>query len=194
MAGRPKIFDEQEVIDRAVEVFWMKGYEASSADELLAAMGIGKGSFYLAFKGGKKELFEKSLKRFSEKYHTLLRKALAETDNPVQFIKDFFMALADDPESNQAKGCYLGNALIEMSSTNPDTQEIARRLLVQMEGIFTDVVRQAQAANVLATKEKPEIVGRHLINLWNGVNVTRRMYPSDPGLKAVLRMNLQILD
>ena len=54
MAGRPKIFDEQEVISKASQIFWEKGYEAASAEELLKAMGIGKGSFYLFFKGGKK--------------------------------------------------------------------------------------------------------------------------------------------
>jgi len=54
MAGRPKIFDEQDVINKAIEVFWGKGYEAASADELLKAMNIGKGSFYLSFRGGKR--------------------------------------------------------------------------------------------------------------------------------------------
>ena len=65
MAGRPKIFEEKDIINKAIEVFWTKGYEAASSDDLLAAMGIGKGSFYLAFKGGKKELYEKSLEQFS---------------------------------------------------------------------------------------------------------------------------------
>ena len=45
MAGRPKIFDEKDVIRKASAVFWKKGYEASSAEELLAAMQMGKGSF-----------------------------------------------------------------------------------------------------------------------------------------------------
>jgi TetR/AcrR family transcriptional repressor of nem operon len=52
MTGRPKTFDERAVIERAQRVFWRRGYSAASTDELLAAMGIGKGSFYLAFPGG----------------------------------------------------------------------------------------------------------------------------------------------
>lgn len=55
MAGRPKIFDEREAIQNATEIFRNKGYDTASAEELLNAMGIGKGSFYLAFKGGKQE-------------------------------------------------------------------------------------------------------------------------------------------
>lgn len=50
MAGRHKTYDEQVVLDKAIEVFWKKGYELSSAENLLKAMGIGKGSFYFAFK------------------------------------------------------------------------------------------------------------------------------------------------
>src|SRR5690606_4205010 len=66
MAGRPKIFDEKEAIRKATDVFWKNGYEASSTEELLSAMGIGKGSFYLHFKGGKKELYQRSLDLFSD--------------------------------------------------------------------------------------------------------------------------------
>lgn len=193
MAGRPKIFNEKEVIDKAVEVFWQKGYEASSSDELLAAMGIGKGSFYLAFKGGKKELYEKSLEQFSEIYDQNMRQAIAESNDPVSFIKDFFIGLIDDSETRQANGCYLGNALIEMSNSDAYLKKLAARLLIIMESVFTDLIRDAQEKGLLTTREKPEILGKYLINLWNGINVTRRMYPGNQELKEMVKLNLQIL-
>ena len=73
MAGRPRNFDENEIIRKASEIFWRKGYESSSAEELLEAMNMGKGSFYLHFKGGKQELYKRSLDLFSkeslERFH-----------------------------------------------------------------------------------------------------------------------------
>lgn len=194
MAGRPKIFDEKEVVEKAVDVFWKKGYEAASADELLAAMGIGKGSFYLAFKGGKKELYEKSLKLFSDTYDKQLQRDLAASKDPVQFIKDFFMSLADAPNAKIMKGCYLGNALVQLSDSDMDTKSIAAHLLARTEDIFTEVIRKAQQENKLANKAKPEVIGKYLINLWNGVNVTRRSQPDYDILKGMLEMSLDVLE
>jgi TetR/AcrR family transcriptional repressor of nem operon len=193
MAGRPKIFDEQEVVDKAVNVFWTKGYEAASADELLEAMGIGKGSFYLAFKGGKKELYEKSLRQYSDRFNKQFLHDISISEDPVQLIKEFFMALADDPKSKQMKGCYIGNALVQLSDGDADTKLIAARLLLGMEDIFTTVIRKAQQQKKLKNKTKPEVLGKYLINLWNGVNVTRRSNPGDQYLREVLEMSLQVL-
>jgi len=193
MAGRPKIFDEQEVVEKAVNVFWTKGYETASADELLEAMGIGKGSFYLAFKGGKKELYEKSLRQYADRFDKQLLHDLSVSKDPIQLIKDFFMALADDPKSKQMKGCYIGNALVQLSDGDADTKLIAAELLGSVEGIFTDVIRKAQQEKRLKNKAKPEVLGKYLINLWNGVNVTRRSNPGYEHLREVLEMSLQVL-
>ncbi|WP_149699437.1 TetR/AcrR family transcriptional regulator [Chitinophaga sp. CF418] len=193
MAGRPKIFDEKEVVEKAVNVFWTKGYETASADELLEAMGIGKGSFYLAFKGGKKELYEKSLRQYANRFDKQLLHDLSVSEDPIQLIRDFFMALADDPKSKQMKGCYIGNALVQLSDGDADTKLIAAGLLASVEGIFTDVIRKAQAEKRLKNKAKPEVLGKYLINLWNGVNVTRRSNPGYEHLREVLEMSLQVL-
>jgi len=63
--ARPKKFNEDDVIDKAVKVFWAKGYEAASIQDLIDAMGIQRGSLYGTF-GGKQSLFLKSLKRYSK--------------------------------------------------------------------------------------------------------------------------------
>jgi TetR/AcrR family transcriptional repressor of nem operon len=66
-------------------------------------------------------------------------------------------------------------------------------LLGVMENVFTDLIADAQEKGLLTTTEKPEILGKYLINLWNGINVTRRMYPGGLQLKEVIDLNLQIL-
>ena len=193
MAGRPKIFEETEVINKAIEVFWTQGYGASSSDDLLAAMGIGKGSFYLAFKGGKKELYEKSLEQFSSLYKNRLLNGIAESEDTIAFLRDFFIGMVDDSELKKSRGCYIGNALTQMSNSDADTKLIAARLLTDTEKIFTAVIKEAQKTGRLKTTERPEILGRYLINLWNGINITRRMHPNDETLKDMIRLNLQVL-
>jgi TetR/AcrR family transcriptional repressor of nem operon len=61
MRGRPAIYDNREILEKSQHVFWTKGYTATSLEDLLQAMGMGIGSFYNAFKGGKKELFRKAI-------------------------------------------------------------------------------------------------------------------------------------
>lgn len=193
MAGRPKIFEEKEVINKAIEVFWRKGYEAASAAELLSAMNIGKGSFYLAFKEGKKELYAKSLEQFSEKALEQFNKELMGSENPISFLKEFFLSLADLSLAKKAAGCYFGNAIVEMSNIDDQTREKASRLLSKLEKSFENIIRDAQERKLLKTNESPEILARHLINLWNGIHITQRMYPTDDKTQEMIALNLQIL-
>jgi TetR/AcrR family transcriptional repressor of nem operon len=194
MAGRPKIFDEQTVIDRAIEVFWTKGYESASAEELLKAMEIGKGSFYLSFKGGKKELFEKSLDQFSNKAAVKFKHDLEKSEDPIQFLKNFFLSMADSPKERQLKGCYLGNAIVEMSNIDNKTKDKAVKLLAQLEENFKNIIHQAQQNNLLKTKERPETLAKLLITLWNGINITRRMHPEEKTMRRMIELQLQVLE
>ena len=74
--GRPRAFDVDEALDRALDVFWRKGYEGASICDLTAAMGINPPSLYAAF-GNKEELFRKALDRYVEMHDEFLREALA---------------------------------------------------------------------------------------------------------------------
>lgn len=194
MAGRPKIFDEQEVISKAAQVFWEKGYEAASAEELLKAMGIGKGSFYLFFKGGKKELYEKSLQQFASNLLSRLRKEIGESENPFEYLKSFFLELSDSANINKAKGCFMGNALVEMAAKDEYTAKIIAKLLFELEKIFVDVVQTSKNKDLIKTDKSAELIGSHLLNLWNGINITRRMNMDDTSLAALIKFNLEIIE
>ncbi|MBP1223835.1 TetR/AcrR family transcriptional regulator [Flavobacterium sp. 1355] len=193
MAGRPKIFDEQTVIAKAANIFWEKGYEASSSEELLKAMGIGKGSFYLFFKGGKKELYEKSLQYFANNLLVTIQKEIDKSDDTIQYLKDLFLSIADSSNILKAKGCFMGNSLVEMAAKDEYTRKLVSKLLKDLEVIFTATIQKAKDQNKLKTNLSAALLGNHLLNLWNGLNVTRRMYQEDQTLKELINLNLEIL-
>lgn len=193
MAGRPKIFDTEEVIAKATEVFWARGYEAASTEELLAAMGIGKGSFYLAFKGGKKELYEKVLERFSREALNRFRKELAASSDPIAAIRALFLSIASTTKRVHQKGCIFGNTIAELSNSDVLLMEKAVHLLQELEEIFCQAIRTAQESGRLQNREQPELLARNLITLWNGLGITRRMYPDNKVLSAIIDMQLQFL-
>nr|WP_295870835.1 TetR/AcrR family transcriptional regulator [uncultured Chitinophaga sp.] len=190
MAGRNRIFDEQEVIRKATTVFWERGYEATSTEDLLAAMGIGKGSFYNAFPGGKQEIFEKALEQFSTRAFAGLKAAVATGDDPVTAVLDFFRDIANESRAVHMKGCFMGNTVAELSHTEPALERKAVHRLQQMEQLFTSVLENGQRSGRLKTKTPAPVLARHLVNLWNGLNITRRMYPNTEGLSALIELNL----
>ena len=194
MAGRPRHYNEEELIDRAIQVFWKKGYTASSAQDLLRAMDIGQGSFYLTFKGGKKELYKRSLVRFSKKTIEEFEREISHAADPVQYIKDVFYDLGDYSAERKMKGCYLGNAIVELSNLDEETKSLSVELLSKFKESLERALRQARQAGKLHAEKSPELIAKYLINLWNGINLTQRMYPDDQQVRKIIALNLQILD
>jgi TetR/AcrR family transcriptional regulator, transcriptional repressor for nem operon len=193
MAGRPKIFDERDVIRKASEIFWKKGYEASSAEELLEAMNIGKGSFYLHFKGGKKELYQRSLELFSTEAMERFNKNLANAPDEVEFLKQFILSLADSADERKQKGCYLGNGVVEMSNLDNKTKDQAGMLLNKLEKAFAAIIKKAQLKGDLTTKVDPLLLGKYLINLRNGIHVTARTEKDSTRLRKMIELSLEII-
>ncbi|MCW3464132.1 TetR/AcrR family transcriptional regulator [Chitinophaga nivalis] len=193
MSGRPKIFDEAAVIDKAIALFWTQGYEGTSTDALLEAMGIGKGSFYLAFKGGKKELFEKALLQFSRRELTMLREILTASKDPIATLRNFFLDIAASPKKTHLKGCFMGNTIAELSSLDPSLTKQAAQLLKDLEALFLEVIRKAVENKQLKTQQDPVVLARYLLNLWNGLGITRRMYPDQKTLTDLIALQLTLL-
>lgn len=192
MAGRPQIFNEHEVLEKATNLFWAKGYEATSTDDLLTAMGIGKSSFYHAFKG-KKELFEMVIEKFVNHSVAGLMKDIETSHHPIEAIKRFFRAIATTPNSIHQKGCFMGNTIVELSNIDKSLENMAIKKLKKMETVFTEQITKAQQNGELKNKEDAATIARYLVTQWNGLNITRRMYPDANHLLPVIELQLSIL-
>ena len=193
MSGRPKVFDEEEVINKAIDVFWKNGYEASSTEMLLEAMGIGKSSFYLAFKGGKRELFERAMQQRSKLSIKSLETGLRETDDKIEYIKSLFYGIIDTKSVRHKNGCMMGNTIAELSNRESGLKEMAAELLLKMEQVFLKVIKEAQLTGRLKTKEKPEMLAKYLLSVWNGLNISVRVYSNKKVLLPLIEKQLEIL-
>lgn len=192
MAGRPKKYDEEKALDKAIEVFWKKGYENASADDLLKAMGIGKGSFYLAYKGGKQELFERSAARFFNSYPKGFLEMLKTIENPIDAIKSFFYVLADPKNEVGKQGCYFGNTILQ--AENKIVKKLAADQLVVITKAFTEALKRAKKSGYLKSEVSIELLGYHLLVLWNGINVTKNIEKDPAKLKSLIDLGLKILE
>jgi len=192
MAGRPSIFDEEKVLDKATDLFWTRGYEATSLDDLLAAMKMGKSSFYHAF-GSKKELFEKVMDRFVNDAMQRLVADLPTHPHPIERIKDFFREIAGSDPARHKKGCFMGNTVVELTNNDKSLCSRAIRRLERMEEFFLLYIRKAQTLGQLHTKEDPLVLACYLQTMWNGLNITRRIHPDPAVLLPLIELQLQVL-
>lgn len=192
MRGRPAIYDNKEVLEKAQKVFWTKGFTATSLEDILEATGIGSGSFYNAFKGGKKELFRKAVLQRREAFNAF-KKELDQSPSPIELIREFFRSTAVADRSVHLQGCLVVNTVVEMAALDEELEHEAVAILKETEQMFASVIAEAQKNGDLKNQTDPAILGRYLITLWNGINVTRRMYPDQKILSELIEMQLIIL-
>ncbi|HZI00716.1 MAG TPA: TetR family transcriptional regulator [Flavisolibacter sp.] len=193
MAGRKKEFTEENVLHCAAELFMIKGFESTSTEDLLTAMKINKGSLYHSF-GSKRELFVRVLQYYSDKYIDGFARRLEESNDPIADIKASFLDIArNGTQVSFMKGCFLGNTILEQASLDEELKEIAVNTLIKLENVYYKHIKQAQSAKQLITKTEPRTLARHLTNLWNGINITARMYSNKKDLLPILKINLDLI-
>ncbi len=194
MAGRKKIFKEEVALGQAMEVFWKYGYEGASMQKLLKAMGLNKGSLYYSF-GSKKELFIRVLELYGQQLLDYLEGQLRFSQEPIVSIQEIFRALISaDDQDNINKGCLLVNSISELAFIDPSLKEMAAHKLRNVQELFIKHLNIAKQKGQIDPQTPTQQVGLHLVTLWSGVQVNRRLYPEQDGLITMLNTNLQVLN
>ncbi|MFZ4409612.1 MAG: TetR/AcrR family transcriptional regulator [Paracraurococcus sp.] len=182
--ARPTEFDRSKAVNKALVLFWRKGYQASSMADLLAAMGIGRSSFYAAFTD-KRSLFVECLDLFAERTMDLLRRARTEMP-PIDALQSFFERnFIGAPGAGAASrhwGCMLVNTVLEMAGVEDELATRASRHLREMEGFFQACLRDAGAA-----PGRAEELAAMLMLFNEGIRVSsRRRLPDRQHLQPIV--------
>jgi TetR/AcrR family transcriptional repressor of nem operon len=192
LKGRPTIFKNDELIIRAQELFWEKGYTATSLSELLKITGAGSGSFYNTFKGGKKEIFSKSIQQRRDAFE-LFKAEISECESPLDLIKTFFRSVATEDNKAHRRGCIIANTIVEMSNLEEELENEAIQILKEVELMFSKAVKHAQDKGLISNPKEPHVLGRYLVTFWCGLNTLRRMYPDSQTLLQQIEMQLEVI-
>ena len=151
--GRPREFDEDEVLDAALDAFWRKGFEATSMADLIAATGLHKGSLYKAF-GDKRSLFLATLRRYLDGGLAKLGETLAGKSSPRAKLDAWMGATLGSCDAADRRGCYAVNVEVELA---PHDEEIAALIGAHFDrvgALVTDVIAQGQEQGVFRTDRK----------------------------------------
>lgn len=191
---RPKEFNPDEALDHAMHVFWHKGYEATSMEDLLAAMAINRGSLYDTF-GDKRQLFLKALDRYcqgiaSQKFSLLNQPGPAL---PIlrQFIHEMIAEALADP---QRRGCLLANTVMELAPHERDIAGTLQQALQTGEESFFTLLARAQQQGELPRDRNPRALARFLVTMMQGTIVMMKSGASAEAVTQAAEMALHILE
>ena len=192
--ARTREFDEDEVIGRAMHVFWRRGYQATSLNDLLAAMDLSKSSFYETF-GTKRDLLLTALKRYAGSGMAGLIEPLLRRDASRPEIEEALGRMVRHARSAEGRrGCLLNNALGEVSPHDPVVLAAIQEALRQIETILIGVVVRGQRRGEITRKEKPRALARFLATTFGGLNLAAKARPDRATLDDVVRLTLRALD
>jgi AcrR family transcriptional regulator len=188
--GRPRAFDIDKALDRALQVFWRKGYEGTSLSDLTKAMGINRPSLYAAF-GNKEALFRKALDRYAEGPAAYTRKALDEPTARavVERLLRGLVDLLTDPCTPQ--GCLaVQGALACGDAADAIRQELISRR-VAGEAALRQRFERAIADGDLPADANPADLARYVTTVSQGMAVQAAGGASRQELQRVVEMALR---
>lgn len=160
---RPARHDRQQALDRAVELFWERGYHATSMKHIEQALDMRPGSLYATF-GSKEGLFSEVLNRYAEQMADELSRCLQNGSTVLQGVRDYLLALAGPCELRDGappRACMLIKTLLEVNPEDPQLRAQADRILGLMEQRFAAALKHAQAAGEI----RPEVDCNRLARL-----------------------------
>ena len=192
--GRPRTFDVDETLDRALRVFWRKGYEGASLADLTRAMRISRPSLYAAF-GDKQALFLAALDRYERVVVRELFEALEGPGSGVEAIRRFFrLRIERSLEPRRPLGCLVTNSAVELSGRNPGASTKIGTSLAQLERAFLRALTRARDAGEIDATQDLRAVARFLTSSAQGLSVIAKVAPERAVLKDIVAVILSVLE
>ncbi|OUW18911.1 MAG: hypothetical protein CBD18_01920 [Opitutales bacterium TMED158] len=169
--ARPKEFDTEESIAAAGEQFRRKGYEATSTEDLLQAMGIGRGSLYAAF-GTKQALFDQALEQYRDEIFSCGIELLENSENGRDGLKAFFSLKAGEAGMPVARdGCLIVNSTVELGPRNALVAAALAESWKRLEDAFFGAIQRAQMNGQIDRAKSPRSLALFCVTLVRGLSV-----------------------
>jgi TetR/AcrR family transcriptional repressor of nem operon len=190
--SRFRDFDLATALDRAMEVFWAKGYGSSSLDELCAATGISRSSLYAAF-GDKRNLLLQSLDHYLDRGSGRIAETLSRTpihEAFAELLDEFIDGIIAGPGR---RGCFIGNCAAELPRHDGEAMARVNSALARNTAIFHDALVAAKARGELSPKADPEALSRFLTASIQGLRLVGKVNPDRAVLEDIAKTILRCI-
>lgn len=191
MRGRPRVFDMDEALEKALKIFWDRGYEGASLAELTETLGINKPSLYAAF-GNKEELFKKALTKYAEGPVAFVNKVIKEP-TARKVAENFLLRAADFlTDASHPKGCMI----VQGALSSGESTEMIKSLLMQYRASYESLLakrfEQAKVDGDLPSDANPKYLAKYLATVHQGMSVQATSGASKNELIEIAKLALGI--
>lgn len=192
--GRPRKLDPEVALESAMEAFWLKGYEATSMNDLVKATGLLKGSLYQTF-GDKHRLFCLSLSHYLDTLFKDHKARLLSHDDFKLCLRDALNVMIDLSISSDGnkRGCMAVNSLVESSPHDDEIANILAHHYQKMIGLFSSAIDKAKVANQVKPTFNPELCTFSIMTFMTGLAVSSKGPLSQTQAVDLLEMQLVLL-
>ena len=191
--AQSKHFDEHEVLDRAVDLFWRKGYNATSANNLVDELGLSRSSIYDTY-GDKKTLYLKSLKRYNTQIVREVIDLINNSINIKETIRNIFDSIIkQDICSKTPKGCFMVNSAIELSNLDIEVAKIVRQNQYEFENALEKAIIKGQQQGVISSQRDAKHLSLFLYNTIVGLRVSLKYNKTESSIEDIIQMSLSVL-
>ena len=167
---RPKEFDPDQIADAAMQVFWQRGYAATSIQDLVEGTGLSRSSLYNAF-DSKHGLYTCALKRYQEQSNANI--TLLAQDAPAKaLVRQLLLRIVDDElDDTQRLGCLAANAALEVAGQDPVVAELVAQNFRRVEAALERLLRRGQAEGDIDSGKNPAALASFVVCTVQGLRV-----------------------
>jgi TetR/AcrR family transcriptional repressor of nem operon len=192
--ARTKDFDEDEVLKKAIDLFWLKGYNATSMQDLVDGLGISRSSLYDTY-GDKHTLFIKALQSY-QCANSGQMCSIINSDKPAkETIRKLLEMISNELLGDQAqKGCFMVNAEVEVAPHDPAVSKIICESDQTVEEAFYIVIKKGQETGQIKSHGDARALARFIFNSVKGMQVTAKSINDRSVFEDIIQTTLSVLD
>ncbi len=190
LPGRPREFDEADILAKVMSLFWERGYEGTSLSDIITATGLQKGSLYKAF-GSKHDMYRRALAHYEHLTVDAAVHALKGRDDPIERIRAFLNAPIEAAwDNNDRRGCFLCNASADHAALDPETQSLVTRGYAKLEGALKIAIGEARPDWTAAMVAQS---AQLLLSVYSGLRVMARASVERDRLEGAKEAGIAVL-
>lgn len=192
--ARTKQFDEQATLEKAMVLFWRRGYHATSIQELVDELGVNRASLYATY-GDKRQLFERAFAHYRATNSKALSRFFAEQDSVKKAFQILFQrAITEELHQPEQKGCFVINTIAEFLPEDAGMLPSIQENQHFFEELFHDFLRSGQASGELRSDRDWRAVAGMLFMLYSGLKLLAKTQPKEEALQRAVEQALSLLE
>lgn len=190
---RIKAFDKDEVLDKAMELFWRKGYNATSYNDLVEHLGINRQSIYDTF-GDKQELYNLALDRFNVTSKQQLDEELSKYDSPKGKLRAFLRYIVANNLRDASKGCFMVNSSIELGHSDEEIASKACKSMQELVQFLEGIIQEGQNKGEISNKHTAHAIALYMHTVLSGLKVNAKLALPKQIYDDILNVAFEALD